>query len=224
MSAYADGVNDAIPEMVRTLADNIGISPSTVAHNCHGVSLAIVRSGLWPGARVARGWAKGVRGQHSWVVVGDPYDRDAYILDATLWSYDPDVPDVWQGSLNDGIHQPHGAGHFMTGSMPVHQGGETLHLTPATPLSVKARNWLRAVGAPFDNRGWMAVAHLPVEGWPSKEIISAMLDTPQLAVFVPIDIQGMLTDRDPGGLYLGTPQSDDPAPWMKPLPNRTQVS
>jgi len=202
MSAHADKVNDAIPEMVRTLADNIDFPAGRVAKNCHAVSLAIVQSGIFPGARVARGWAKGVTGQHSWVVVGDPYDLDAYILDATLWSYDPDVPDVWQGSLRDGVHAPHGAGHFMKGTPPDHHGGDTIHLTPSTPLSEKAARWLRTVGAPFDYRGWAEVAHLPVIGWPAGEILGAMADTPKLAALIPIDILGMTTDRNPSGLYM----------------------
>jgi hypothetical protein len=191
--------------MVRTLADNMGFPAIRVPQNCHAVSLALVQSGLaGPDARVVRGWAKGVSSQHSWVAVGDAYDMDAHIIDATLWSYDDSVPDVWQGTLRDGIHHPHGAGHFMTGRVPEHHGGETIHLTPATPLSPEAARWLRTVGAPFDRQGWSQIAHLPVEGWPAKEIIGAILDTAPLAVLVPIDIAGNLTDRNPSGLYRAT--------------------
>lgn len=188
-----------IPEMVRNLSESIGRDPKNVWHNCHGVSLAIVESGFYPGARVARGWATGVGSQHSWVVVGDPYDLDAYILDATLWSYDPTVPDVWQGSLRDGIHRPHGMGHFMTGTAPNHHGGETIHLTVE---DAKAQRFLRTIGAPFDYRGWAEVAHLPVQGWPAGEVFAAMQAHPKLAGLVPIDIVGMTTDLNPGGLYL----------------------
>lgn len=190
-----DKVNDAYPESVRVLADNMGFPVVRVAHNCHAVSVALVKSGLaGPDARVARGWAKNVPGQHSWVIVGDPYDKDAHIIDATLWSYDDDVPDVWQGTMRDGIHRPHGAGHFMTGEPPQHHGGDTIHLS--APLSPKAAGFLRTIGAPFDARGWMAVAKLPVEGWPAAEIIAAMHDTPGLAALIPIDILGHLTNRD----------------------------
>lgn len=191
-----------IPEDVRILAGNIGIDPERVRFNCHVASTALVHSGLaGPDARVARGWAKGVTSQHSWVVVGSPYDQHAHIIDMTLWSYDPSVKGVWQGSLLDGVHSPHGIGHFMEGNHPSHHGGPTIHLTPATPLSRKATGWLRAVGAPFDFRGWMEVAQLPVEGWPSGEIIEALLDTEGLAAAVPWDIVGHLTNRDPNYFY-----------------------
>jgi hypothetical protein len=191
-----------IPEDVRNLSNAIGRDPNNVYHNCHAVSLAIVQSGIYPGTRVARGFAKGVgMAQHSWVVAGDPYDKDAHIIDATLWSYDPTVKGVWQGTMRDGIHRPHGAGHFMTGTPPQHHGGTTLHLNTAN-LSPAAKRFITNLGAPFDGGGWSQVANLPVEGWPAREVIEAMLDTPALAVYVPIDIAGMLTDRDPGNLYL----------------------
>jgi len=190
-----------IPEDVRRLAEQIGMDPERVRHNCHGVSLAIVQSGIYPGARVARGWARQVRGQHSWVVAdGGVYDLDAHIIDATLWSYDPKITGVWQGTQRDGRHSPHQSGHFMHAGMPTHHGGETVHLT-ADP-GPEARRFLKTIGAPFDNHGWMEVANLPVDGWPAKEIIEAMLDTPGLAALVPLDVQGHLTDRNPGGLYL----------------------
>jgi hypothetical protein len=41
-----------------------------------------------------------------------------------------------------------------------------------------------------------------VEGWPAAEIIDAIYNTPELTTWVPIDIVGMLTDRNPKGLYL----------------------
>jgi hypothetical protein len=195
--------NQPIPPMVRTLADNMGFPALRVAHNCHAVSVALVQSGLaGPDARVARGFAKGVGiGQHSWVIVGDPYDMDAHIIDATLWSYDDSVPDVWQGTMRDGIHHPHGQGHFMRGNPPQHHGDFTVLLTPSVPLSAKANGFLRTIGAPFDLRGWNEVAHLPVEGWPAAEIIAAMDDTPTLKALIPIDILAHLTDRNPDYYY-----------------------
>jgi hypothetical protein len=42
----------------------------------------------------------------------------------------------------------------------------------------------------------------PVHGWPAAEIVAAIADTPSLAAYVPIDLLGMLTDRNPGKLYL----------------------
>ena len=41
----------------------------------------------------------------------------------------------------------------------------------------------------------------PVEDWPAGEIFAAMDDTEGLKALVPIDKLGMLTDRNPGGLY-----------------------
>jgi hypothetical protein len=191
-----------IPEDVRALSENIGRDPEQVYHNCHAVSLAIVKSGFWPNARVARGFAKGVgMSQHSWVVLGDPYDLDARIIDATLWSYDPSVPGIWEGTGRDGIHKPHGSGHFMMGDPPKHYGGETIHLTPKTPLSPKALRWLKNGGAPFDYRGWSDVGHLPVGGWPAGEILRAMHES-DLGAIIPIDVLGMATDVNPSGLYL----------------------
>lgn len=66
-------------------------------HQCHAASVAIVRARIFPEARVARGHCKGV-GVHSWVVLGmDCYDKDAVIIDPTLWSYDPTVTGIWIG-------------------------------------------------------------------------------------------------------------------------------
>lgn len=190
-----------VPETVGLLLEGIGYT-GTVAQNCHVVSLAIVKSGLYPGARVARGTCEGVGGQHSWVAVdGDPYNPHGRILDATLWSYDPTVPDIWTGTLNDLRHRPHGAGGFLSAGMPYHHGGREVRLIVNRPLSEDARDFLAILG-PLDLKGWMQVAHLPVEGWPAREIIEAMLDTPQTAMLVPVDIAGMITDRNPGGAYL----------------------
>jgi hypothetical protein len=195
-----------IPDDVRALAERVGTDPLHWPFNCHSASHAIVQSGIYPGARVARGWARGVAGQHSWVVVGDPYDEDARIIDATLWSYDPSrVPGVWEGTQRDRVHTPHGAGHLLTGQPPTHHGGETIHLLPE--VSASARRFLRLVGAPFDAAGWVELANLPVGGWPAAEILAAMDDTPRLTALVPMDRLGMLTDRNPGGLYM---RADDP--------------
>lgn len=40
------------------------------------------------------------------------------------------------------------------------------------------------------------------QNWPAAEIIAAIDDTKALSALVPIDILGMLTDRNPSGLYL----------------------
>lgn len=171
------------------------------AHQCHSVSLEIVRSGLFVSARVARGICTGVTGQHSWVVIGDDcYDRSAPILDATLWSY-VTAPILWKGSLRSGLHRPYGSGNLFQGARPAADGGKVIELTPTAKFSQRALDFIDFLG-PLDARGWMMVAHLPVEGWPAREIIEAMLDTPDTRALVPIDIAGMVTDRNPDGLYL----------------------
>lgn len=42
----------------------------------------------------------------------------------------------------------------------------------------------------------------PTPGWPAAEIVAAMCETPNLQSLVSVDLAGMLTDRNPGGLYL----------------------
>lgn len=70
-------------------------------------------------------------------------------------------------------------------------------------MSKLAREFLE-MAAPqgLDRDGWHALAHAPVLGWPSDEIIAAMYRTPALKLLPPIDIVGMATDLNPGGLYL----------------------
>jgi hypothetical protein len=194
------------------IAARLGWPITQWARQCHAVSIAIVKLGiLGPGARVARGWAKGVAGQHSWVVVGHPYDTHAAIADPTLWSYvnsNPslaDVPTIYVTRMRNSIfeHRPHGFGFFMDAGMPHHHGGPTITMQPeiADKLTPAAKRFLREL-LPLDARGWIEVANLPVMGWPAPEIIAAMDDDRQLSCFVPIDILGMLTDRNPGGVYL----------------------
>jgi hypothetical protein len=191
-----------MPHDVLDLMAGIGFPFDKVAHNCHAVSLAIVKSGLYPNARVARGFAKGVVHQHSWVAIdGDPYDLNGRIIDATLWSYDPSVSRVWAGKLSDGVHEPHGAGMFWDAPMPRNFGGREIRLIINRPMSQEAREFLGELG-PLDYRGWAMVAHLPVQGWAAGEILAAMDDTPQVAALVPIDRLGMLTDRNPSGVYI----------------------
>jgi hypothetical protein len=179
------------------------------AYQCHAASLALVNSGVLPGSRVARGSCKGVMGQHSWVVVGhDVYARDAVIVDPTLWSYDPSVAGIWTGSARDGRHVPHGGtGTIWTWGKPEAQGGPIVELTPKTPLSRSALMILDMIG-PLDYHGWCVLADAPVHGWPAAEIVAAIDDTEALASCVPIDILGMLTDRNPGGLYLPTAEPE----------------
>lgn len=187
------------------VADTIGIPVARWHHQCHSISLAIVKSGLLPGARAARGTCPGVGGQHSWIVVGDDcYDPEAVVVDPTLWSYVPGTPTIWTGLASERPHVPHGAGSIWDAGRPPEPTGEVMALTPATPLSAEAKRFLE-LAAPLglDARGWMVLASsLPVEGWPAGEVYAAMDDTPGLGVFVPVDRLGMLTHRNPDGLYL----------------------
>lgn len=170
------------------------------AQRCHGASVALVRAGV--GTRVARGFCEGVGGQHAWVVVGyDCYDPKALIIDPTLWSYRDDVKGIFIGTSTKYGHTPHGAGSIWDWGKPVADGGLTVRLTPKTPLSIMAREFLGFI-EPLDRAGWGRLAGAPIGGWPAAEIIAAMDDTEQLSALVPIDRLGMLTDRNPGGLYL----------------------
>lgn len=175
------------------------------AHQCHAAAVALVNSGRFGDCRVARGWARGVLGQHSWVVLShDAYDSEATIIDPTLWSYDRGVDGVWVGTYRDDRHVPHGglATIWETGR-PDYPTDVIVELTPSVPLSDEAEAFLSILGG-LDQRGWMALAELPPGGWPAGEILAAMDDTAALAGLIPIDRLGMLTDRNPGGLYLPT--------------------
>ena len=168
---------------------------------CHAASLRLVRSGVLGPARVARGVCEGVGSQHSWVVLGDDcYDDDAIIVDPTLWSYDDDVEGVWVGSYRAGLHHPHGKGNIFAWGRPDDPTGEVIELSPREPFSREAEAFLELLG-PLDEEGWAILAHAPVEGWPAGEILDAMYESGFEAV-IPIDITGMVTDRNPKGLYL----------------------
>jgi hypothetical protein len=174
------------------------------AKDCHSVSLALVRTKLLgepPEVRVARGACLGVPGQHSWVVVGDPFLPQSPIVDLTLWSYDSSKPRIWFGSMEDGLHRPKGYGAIHQTPMPEHKGGETLPLD-AEGLSDWATRFLKTIG-PLDARGWAGFwSHCGMLGWPAGEVLNAFLDQhPQMAAIVPIDLVGMLTDRNPHNLY-----------------------
>jgi hypothetical protein len=187
---------------VPTIEEAIGIPFARWAHQCHLISLKIVQARLFPVARVARGATPGVMSQHSWVVLGeDCYDPSADVFDATLWSYVPDVEGIWTGTAYQRPHRPHGWGSAYDVAMPAAGEGPVIELEPVGGWSREAAEFLADLG-PLDIRGWGGVAHLPVFGWPAAEIIGAMYDDDRVRVLIPIDIAGMLTDRNPGGLYL----------------------
>jgi hypothetical protein len=188
------------------VADAIG-PLSGWARQCHAASLALVRSGLLGpsgagGARVARGSLRDVSGQHSWAVVGDPYYPD-WVVDITAWSYREGYPRVWVQKWA-AWQRPHGTGSIWQAGCPAVGTGSLIPL--AVEVSREAQRFLETVFAyngrnGLDAQGWMALANSPVDGWPAAEIIAAMADTPMLKALIPIDILGMLTDRNPEKLY-----------------------
>lgn len=182
------------------IADEIGLPVGRWPNNCHSVSLKVLRTGRFGPGRIARGWAQGVGSQHSWIVLGDNvYDRAATVVDPTILAAGP-IPKIWVGP-NRRMHQPHGAGTIYESGPPQAGDGTPIELSGTAALSRGARMFLEACG-PLDLRGWMSLANGPMEGWPAGEIVRAILDTPRLAAIVPIDIAGMITDRNPKGLYL----------------------
>lgn len=195
------------------VADRIALPLDAWPKNCHGVSIAIVRSGMIPEAmpgatcRVARGWTPGVGGQHSWVVIGnDCYDEAAIVVDATLFSYDSAVTGTVVARARTRPWTPHGAGSIWTYGCPPPAEGEVIDLTPEGGWSQKASAFMAAIGYGLDLHGWTILANAPVGGWPAGEIIEAMAADERTAPRVPIDRLGMLTDRNPGGLYLPGPE------------------
>lgn len=175
------------------------------ALDCHSVSLALIRSGLLgeggPSLRVARGACIGVPGQHSWVVIGNPYDPQSTIVDLTLWSYDRSQRRVWVGDGMDALHRPKSGFHIFQGRPPAPQGGDSLSLDPQG-LSEQATRFLKVLG-PLDVRGWQDLwSNCGMLGWPAAEILEAFLTQHSgMAPLVPIDVVGMVTDRNPENLY-----------------------
>ena len=170
-------------------------------HNCHGASKRLVDEGV--GTRVARGFCVGVSGQHSWVVMGNDCYNPELIIDPTLWSYRNDVRGIFIGGADVYGHQPHGAGSIWEWGRPVGGNGPRIRLTPKIPFTAAAKEFLRMI-EPLDREGWARLTNAPVGGWPSGEILAAIDDTKELSALVPIDRIGMLTNRNPGGLYLRT--------------------
>jgi len=188
------------------IEDAIGMPIRQWAGQCHGVSLAILRTGIFGRGRVARGSARGVMSQHSWIVLGDSpettnvYAQQGDLIDPTWWWYtSPERPYIWVGSPRNG-HTPHGAGSIWRNGKPPEPTGPVITLEGVEALSREAQHFLSMCG-PLDYRGWAALAHGPMEGWPAGEILEAMLETRELKAVAPIDRIGMLTTRNPSGLY-----------------------
>ncbi len=184
------------------MEEAVNLPFSMWSKQCHAVSWGLVQFGCVAG-RVARGVCKGVAGQHSWIVVGDDcYARDAVIVDPTLWSYDTTVKGIWIGTARADRHHPHGMGNIWSvGRPPPAAEGFAHVLKGQEKLPLAARHFLEILG-PLDIAGWASLARGPLQGWPAAAIIGCMCDDPELCVRVPIDVEGMITDRNPGGLYL----------------------
>ncbi len=197
------------------LEEAVGGPISEWAHQCHSVSLAIVKSGIIQG-RVARGWADGVGGQHSWIVLGplethrygmgmvsSVYDPNPQILDPTLWSYRDDVNGVVWCERHEYNHTPHGSGSIFAYGRPESCGPYDAHRLPEPEggWSTEATRFLNRLG-PLDLYGWRTLAHCPVEDWPANEILTQMDQDPAVSVFIPIDVLGNATLSNPSGLYL----------------------
>lgn len=168
---------------------------------CHEASVALVRSGVIKGARVARGSCRLVPSQHSWVVLGDPYLTATVILDPTLWGHTRVSPEVWIGKRNRWGHRPHGAGNIYDWGRPNPPTGKVITLTPPKGgWSGIAESFLKQLG-PLDFEGWRVLTQAPVQGWPATEILTQLRKHPQLGAFIPIDIVGMVIGDECGGLY-----------------------
>jgi hypothetical protein len=169
---------------------------------CHAISLAVLRTGFFGPGRVTRGTTAGPNCQHSWITLGDDvYDPHALIVDPTIWWYHraPEQAFIHVVRNQSRLYTPNGSGDIWEYGPPPEAVGKVIRLERC--LSQAAEAFLMACG-PLDMRGWMFLANAPVGGWPSREIIEAICDTPALGEsLVPIDIVGHLTDRNPGGLY-----------------------
>ena len=187
---------------VAEIEQAIGLPFSEWAQQCHSVSLALVKSDLFPYARIARGMALGVRGQHSWVVLDENvYNKYAQIIDPTLWSYRADVQGVWSGSLQDGIHFPKGMGNIWDYGRPENSSFRDAYALNTEGLSTSAKLFVQSLG-PLSIHGWAALFNFPMEGWPSGEIVARAYEDDKLRPYIPIDIVGMVTDKNPSSLYL----------------------
>lgn len=191
-----------MPELTQAVIEE-AIGPiEKFHHQCHAASLALVKSGVLPGKnwRVARGWSRGIGGQHSWAVQGDPYARSSRVVDITMWSYQRHIAKIYcPKNLYD--HEPHGYGYLVPQVIERPSIPEVTDL-PLERLSDETLEWLQmrypnGIGMQDLNR----LVNGPMLAWNSREFIGA-LSLSRYKQFVPIDIRGMLTDENPGGLYF----------------------
>lgn len=171
--------------------------------NSHQVSLDIVRSGIFPYARVVQGTATGVHGPHHWVVLAeDVYDKYATIIDPTLWCHDPSLRGTWIGTLQNEIHHPKGEGYIWDFDYPENSSFTDTVALRKDGLSTQAKYFLSRI-EPINLDGWRRLMRSPMQGWPAGEIIDQMKHSPELSDLVPEALEGMLTNRNPNGAWLG---------------------
>jgi len=191
------------------IEEAIGIESEEWRNRCHEICIAILRSGIVQG-RVARGHCAGIASQHSWIVLGDErrpdpaacWDPSARILDPTFSSNIGRPPRLWFGSLGAELHRPHGSGSLMQWGRPVAGNGPPITFdTTALPPSTRAA--LNLIGL-LDATGWMRLFRGPIgdPAWELHRCVEPLVD--RLGALIPIDIVGMATDRNPGGLYFAT--------------------
>lgn len=181
-------------------------------NNCHAVSLAFLRKGLVEG-RVARGSAEGV-GVHSWIVLAQEpgvkpncYLDTAQILDPTIHCWHPGMEPLWQGIMADGMHHLPGRDSIWNHGCPLPGDGPPLELVvPDGPDPMGRRAFLKLLettgGGPVTMETFRALYHGPLQGWPAGALLDLLLDQhPDFETWVPIDVVGMLTERNPDGLY-----------------------
>lgn len=206
---------DILPS-IRTVEDTIDWPSPGWKDNCHAVSLQAARSGMFgepgPSCRVVRGWAPGygIRGQHSWIVLGRPFDPDTRTIDLTVHQWgevdgivDSTVGEAYQEAYNGFPgHVLHGyqAGSIWDCGKPVSNSGEPVELE-RDGLSDMANAFLDVLG-PQPVEGWRSLVTFPHGGWPAHEICEAIVEQiPRMEVLLPIDVIAHVTDRNPGGVY-----------------------
>ena len=85
---------------------------------------------------------------------------------------------------------------------PVLGDGEAIPLavSPGPKANAYLRELARANGRHrqgIDLEGWLRIATGPMEGWPARQVIEAMLDTPALVGLVHRDVHPGVADRLP---------------------------
>lgn len=205
--AAMDSITDSIKRNAsqRIVEEAIHRPLTDFAHQCHAASVALVESGLLQRYAdgepifVARGRARGIMSQHSWVTVGTPYDPTT-IVDLTMWSYNPciDTVRILDGADASSHYVPHGlSGENASEALrDMVLEMDPIHLDVSDP---QAAAFLR--GRVLDVRAWMKLFSCNVSTYPARAIIEAAHRNDRLRALIPIDLVGMLTEINVGGAY-----------------------